>query len=100
VIKHIVLWRLKDFAEGATKQQNAVKVKAMLEAMHGKIPGMLTLEVGLNFETSETASDISLYTEFESLEALNAYQDHPMHMKVKDFLPLVRAERRVVDYEV
>ena len=100
MIKHIVLWKLKDFAEGATKQQNALKVKAMLEDMRGKISGMLKLEVGLNFETSDSACDISLYSEFTSREALDAYQIHPEHMKVKNFLPLVRTERRVVDYEV
>ena len=100
MVKHIVLWKLKDFAEGATKKQNALKVKAMLEDMRGKIPGMLKLEVGLNFETSDSASDISLYTEFESRGALDMYQDHPEHLKAKSFIPLVRAERRVVDYEV
>jgi hypothetical protein len=100
MIKHIVLWKLKDFAEGATKQQNALKVKVMLEDMRGKIPCMLKLEVGLNFEAGDSACDISLYSEFTSREALDAYQIHPEHMKVKNFLPRVRSERRVVDYEV
>lgn len=100
MIKHIVFWRLQEFAEGATKQENILKVKSMLEEMRGKIPGMLKLEVGLNFERIDTASDISLYTEFESREALDAYQIHLAHMKVKNFLPLVRTERRVVDYEI
>jgi Stress responsive A/B Barrel Domain. len=99
MIKHIVLWKLKDFAEGATKQQNALKIKAMLEDMLGKIPGMLKLEVGLNFEKSSDAADISLYTEFESREALDAYQIHPAHMPAKKIIPLVRMERRVADYE-
>jgi hypothetical protein len=100
MIKHIVLWRLKEFAEGLPKQENALKVKAMLEDMRGKIPGMLKLEVGLNFEGSDSASDVSLYSEFESRNALDTYQIHPVHMKVKEFLPLVRTERRVIDYEV
>jgi hypothetical protein len=100
MIKHIVLWKLKDFAEGATKEQNALKVKLMLEDMRGKIPGMLKLEVGLNFEKSSDAADISLYSEFESREALDAYQAHPAHMPAKKFIPLVRSERRVTDYEV
>ena len=100
MIKHIVLWKLKEFAEGATKQQNTLKIKALLEEMRGKIPGMLTLEVGLNFEKSADAGDISLYTEFESREALDAYQIHPAHMPAKKFIPLVRLERRVADYEV
>ena len=61
---------------------------------------MLKPEGGLNFEYSDATSDISLYTEFASRAALDAYQIHPDHGKVKDFLPLVRTERRVVDYEV
>lgn len=100
MIKHIVLWRLKDFAEGASKQENVQKVKAMLEDMRGIIPGMLKLEVGIDFERSESASDIVLYSEFESRKDLEAYQIHPAHQPVKKFLPLVRSERRVVDYEV
>ena len=100
MIKHIILWRFKDFAEGSTKQENVMKVKAMLEDMRGKIPGLLKLEAGLNFEDSDSASDISLYTEFESREALDAYQIHPVHMIVKDILPKLRSERRVVDYEL
>jgi len=100
MIKHVVLWKLKDFAEGASKQQNALKIKGLLEEMRGKIPGMLKLEVGLNFEKSSDAVDISLYTEFESREALDAYQVHPDHMPAKKLIPLVRSERRVTDYEV
>ena len=99
MIKHIVFWKLKDFAEGVTKEQNALKVKAMLEDMRGKIPGMTVLEVGLNFETSDAASDVSLYTEFDNRESLAVYQNHPLHMKIKEFLLKVRTERRVVDYE-
>lgn len=100
MINHIVLWKLKDFAEGASKKENALRVKAMLEDMRGKVPGMLRLEVGLNFESSDSACDVSLYTEFESRQALDGYQIHPEHRKVKEFLPLVRSERYVVDYEV
>jgi hypothetical protein len=100
MIKHIVLWKLKDHAEGSAKAQNALKVKAMLEEMRGKIPGMHKLEVGVNFETSDAASDISLYAEFDSRESLEGYQNHPLHLKVKEFLPKIRTERRVVDYEV
>jgi hypothetical protein len=61
---------------------------------------MLKLEVGLNFENSGDAVDISLYTEFESREALDTYKIHPAHMPAKKFIPLVRTERRVIDYEV
>ena len=51
--------------------------------MRGKIPEMLKLEVKLKFEKSGDTADISMYTEFESRESLNAYQEHPAHMPAK-----------------
>jgi stress responsive alpha/beta barrel protein len=46
------------------------------------------------------ASDLALAILFTDEEALAAYQNHPAHQKVKDFLGNVRYERRVIDYEV
>ncbi|MDH5378717.1 MAG: Dabb family protein [Gammaproteobacteria bacterium] len=100
MIKHIVMWRLKDEAAGKPKLENARLIKEKLEALNGKIPGMLLLEVGINFETSDEADDVILYSEFESLEALDAYQIHPEHLAVKPFIKERRTQRRVVDYEV
>ncbi|MCK9239188.1 Dabb family protein, partial [Desulfocurvus sp.] len=81
MLKHIVMWRLKDEAEGATRAENARKMQQMLEALLTKIPGVLVLEVGLNVVDGPTASDVCLYSEFPSLEAMQAYQEHPEHQK-------------------
>jgi hypothetical protein len=100
MIKHIVLWRLKDEGDGRDKRANALLIKEKLESMRGKIPGMLKVEVGINFEANGEASDVALYAEFESRAALQGYQGHPEHTAFKDFIKNVRSERRVVDYEV
>ena len=99
MIKHIVLWKLKPEAEGSRAEQNALKVKQLLEDLQGKIPGLLHIEVGIDFLRSGDSSDIVLYSEFESREALEAYHHHPAHEAVKGFIGAVRSERRVVDYE-
>lgn len=99
MVKHIVLWRLKDFAEGADKAANAGKIKVALEGLQGRIPGLVSIEVGVDFERSAAAFDVALYSVFESREALAAYQVHPEHKKVADFILRVRSERAVVDYE-
>ena len=85
-----------------TKRIKDQRVVGRNSAYHNRSApiAMLKLEVGLNFETSSDAADISLYTEFESREALNAYQIHPAHMPAKKIIPLVRLERRVADYEI
>lgn len=100
MIKHIVMWRLFDFAEGNTKKENAMKLKEKLLALRGKIPQIKKMEVGINFDRTDAASDVVLYSEFNSLEDLQTYQKHPEHQKVVEFLNKVRSEKRVVDYQV
>lgn len=97
MIKHIVMWRL-DQAAG-DKTANALRLKHLLEGLNGRIPGLLRLEVGIDFSREGESSDVVLYSEFESRQALDAYQVHPAHAEVVPFVKSVRAERRVVDYE-
>ena len=100
MIKHIVLWRLKDEAEGASKVENAHKIKEMLEALGSAIPEIKHIEVGINLLDSPAAWDVALYSEFASLQALDVYQQHPEHQKCKGFIGKVASERAVVDYEI
>lgn len=99
MIKHIVFWKLKPEAEGACAAVNAAKAKQCLESLHGQIPGLLHIEVGIDFLRSADSSDIVMYSEFESREALDAYHHHPAHVAIKGFIGAIRCERRVVDYE-
>jgi hypothetical protein len=99
MVKHIVMWRLKDEADSRGKEENAILIKERLEALNGKIPGMVKLEIGIDFSASGDSCDVVLYSEFASREALQGYQKHPEHLAVKPFIKEVRYERRVVDYE-
>lgn len=100
MIKHIVMFRLKDSAEGHSKAENARKLKILLEALKEKIPVVKCLEVGINVGKSASASDIVLYSEFDDMQALEVYREHPEHKKAVDFITKVCSEKRVIDYEV
>jgi calcineurin-like phosphoesterase family protein len=100
MIKHMVMWKLKDFAEGANKKENAEKIKAQLEGLKSKIKEVKTLEVGFNFNDSADSYDIALYAEFDSVVDLKKYQKHPEHIKVGDYIINLRLDRKVVDYQV
>jgi hypothetical protein len=100
MIKHIVMWKLKDHAEGANKADNAVKLKALLETCNNLVPGMLKLEAALATPALEATYDVVLYTEFADKTALDAYQEHPTHQAIKPFIGAVRSERQCMDYEV
>ena len=95
---HIVMWTLKDEAEGAPKAANAARMKALLESMRGKVPGLTRLEVGLATRELEANCDVVLLAEFTDAAALAAYQEHPEHVAMKPWIGSVRATRQVLDY--
>jgi len=99
MIKHIVMWKVLEGAEGRSRQQNMLEMKRMLEAMPPLIPLIRKLEVGINFLESPMNWDVVLYTEFASREDLIAYDTHPEHEKVKAFVSKIREAVAKVDYD-
>ena len=100
MIKHIVLWRLKDEADGHTKAENIERMRAAIEAMRELVPGIRHLEVGVGFGSSNADWDVALYSEFGTLEELDGYQVDPEHEKVKRLVSELALDRAVADYEV
>lgn len=98
LVRHIVFWNLKENAEGGDKITNADRIKSELEALVGQIDGLLKAEVNMNYNPN--GFDICLYSEFSSRESLDFYQNHPLHLKVKDFVQKVVTQRVVTDSEI
>ena len=92
------MWKLKDYAREATKDENRRTAKQLLLGLKNKMRDIEAMEVGLNFNPTEDAYDLVLYAEFADEAALERYQNHPEHKKVVSFLRDVRSEKRVVDY--
>lgn len=100
MLKHIVLFKLKPTAEGASKDENANKIKRDLEALKGVIPQIRHIEVGINCLPGDSAYDVAIYSEFENEADLSVYAKHPEHVRVGEFVGKVRESRVVVDYFV
>lgn len=98
MIKHIVMWKFKDEAEGAAKAENIAKVKALLEDLAARLDLIKSLEVRPGLPSG--SFDAVLITEFETPEDLAAYIVHPEHKKVSSFVKSVREARASVDYEI
>ncbi|HEY2967429.1 MAG TPA: Dabb family protein [Casimicrobiaceae bacterium] len=96
MIKHVVVWKIKDPAQKAT---HAVAVKRALEALRGHVPGLLAIEVGIGIGYDAGADDVCLYAEFADRAALDAYQRHPLHQDAKAIVSLLVSGRRAVDWE-
>ena len=91
MVKHIVTWTMKP----ETTAEQKLEMKNRLEALAGKIPELLRIEIGIDAGNGT----MSLYSELSSEDDLIAYQMHPDHQAVVGFVkPLVTA-RSVCDYE-
>ena len=93
MVKHIVLYTLK---EGVDKNDAVALIKAQLEPLVGKIPGLLHMEIRRAFQ----GMDYALYSEFESAQALKDYAEHPLHQEAKKHFFHLLDSRVAADYEV
>ncbi len=98
MLKHIVMWKIKDNVEGVGKTENINKMKNMLENLKGLIPEILEIEVGADINGSDAAFDVTLYSVFEDENTLLTYQNHPEHVKVAEFVGTITNQRCLVDY--
>ena len=96
MVKHIILWKLKEeFNTAAIKAD----MKSSLEALVGKVPGLIELKVQTECLESSNV-DVMLYSVFENEEALKNYAVHPEHVKVADtFVRPYTAIRSCIDFE-
>ncbi|MBD2846004.1 Dabb family protein [Paenibacillus sp. IB182496] len=94
MITHIVLFKLKDNSPAAVEEAAGV-----LRAMEGQIAELKSIEVGLDVLHSERSYDLALITKFDSMEAMEAYQVHPVHQKVIAYMGQVRESSVSVDFE-
>ena len=100
MVKHVILWTLKD--ELSAEEKAAVKqgIKEGLEGLKGKVPGIVDIKVNIDGLESSNA-DLMLDSTFESVEALKGYSVHPEHVAVADskVRPYTKI-RSCLDYEV
>lgn len=100
MIKHIVMFKFRKFAESNNKLGNTQMLKQYLEALPAKINEIKFFQVGVNFSDATVAYDLVLISEFFSKESLHSYQQHPEHLKVAEFAGKVCESRIIVDYVV
>ncbi len=94
MITHIVLFKLKD-----SSQESIRKAKDVLSSLAGKIPALRSLEVGADIIRSERSFHLALVARFDTLVDLDAYQNHPEHVKVANYMRGARESAVAVDYE-
>lgn len=85
MIKHIVMWGVAGETR-EEKDESIRKIKAAFDEIVGVIPGLMSIEIGVDISGSDYACDVVLYSEFESHDALKDYASHPVHLMIKEKL--------------
>ena len=100
IVKHIILWQLKDELSAAEKAEIKANIKTGLEGLAGQIPGLVEVHVNINGLPSSNA-DLMLDTTFTDAAALKGYSTHPAHVAVADGKVRPYTKTRVcLDFEV
>ncbi|MBQ1171455.1 MAG: Dabb family protein [Lachnospiraceae bacterium] len=100
MVKHVILWTLKEELSKSEKEEVKKGIKEGLEGLAGKIPGLLDIKVNIDGLSSSNA-DLMLDSTFENEEALKGYAVHPEHVAVADGkVRPYTAIRSCLDYEV
>jgi quinol monooxygenase YgiN len=95
MVRHIVLFKIKP--------EFKAEIPSIVEGFYtmvGKVDGLLSLEAGADFLSSERSYDVALVTLFRDRAALDAYQQHPAHLPVKKRMHAVREASVACDYEI
>ncbi len=100
MVKHVILWQLKDELTAEEKKEVKKGIKEGLEGLAGKIPGLLEITVQ-NEGLASSNADVMLDSSFTDEDALKAYAVHPAHVAVADgkVRPYTKT-RACLDYEV
>ena len=99
MVKHIVMWNFIEELNEEQKNEAIETIRHNLEVVKACAGGVVELEV-LKNELPSSNKDIVLISLFESVEALNAYQIHPEHVKAASYIKTVTCNRVCFDYVV
>ena len=97
MVKHIILWKLKESLTEAEKAEAKGEAKRRLESLNGKIPGMTELKVITNGLSSSNA-DMMLDSSFTDEAALAGYQTNPLHVEAATYVRSVVESRLCLDF--
>lgn len=100
MIRHVVMWKFKNEAEGKTREENMAIVRDRLLALLPVISEIKKMEVGFDVSRTPASMDVMLLTEFKNAEDLKFYAEHPAHVAVADYVRNVVETRVVLDSEI
>ncbi len=100
MIRHIVMFKLKDFNLESEKMAAAALVKKRLDELPSLINVIRNYEAGIDIRRLNWSYDIVLTMDFDTLADLEAYIIHPDHKKFIEFNKDFSVDKVCIDYEI
>lgn len=100
MVKHLVMWNFKEDFPEEKKEEMAREADRRLKALVGQVKGLTFAEMRLN-RLHGSNRELLLISELETVEDLDAYQVHPLHVAVaEEVIKPAACERVCFDYEM
>ena len=99
MVKHVIIWNLKEDFSDSEKTALKAQIKDGLEGLMGSIDGLVEIKVYTDFLCSSNG-DIMLDSTFTDQDALKTYQTNPEHLKVAQIVRASVCSRKCVDFEI
>ncbi|MDE6211397.1 MAG: Dabb family protein [Clostridia bacterium] len=93
MVKHIVMYKLKEPTE-----QNAIALQQKFLSMKGKIEVLRDIQSGVDVLRSDRSFDVVLICQFDSMEDMEIYRTHEVHLPIMAYVKSVVECSKSVDY--
>ena len=101
MVRHVIVWTLKDEYSDREKAEIKAGIKAGLEGLVGKVPGLIDVKVHIEGRLASSNADVMLDSTLESEEALKGYAVHPEHVAVANGkVRPYTVQRSCLDFEI
>lgn len=100
MIRHIVMFKLREFDNETLRQQALLAVKNRIDELPSKISLIRRCETGIDIRKLPSSYDLILTMDFDNMADLNHYTEHPDHQEFIRFNKNYSVAKASVDYEI
>ena len=98
MLKHIIMFKLKETHAGRSREENAETLVQMSQALMGKIPSLRTSQTHKNDVPGPINYDVVIELTFDDEAGMQSFHVHPLHMELVKFADAASEALAAVDY--